>query len=73
MYDNLYDNNQVMENKWGGKRKGAGRKKTEYKQFMSARLEDDLHEWLKKENGRYKSWNQFFREIKKRYESRKDA
>lgn len=62
----MYNNNQ--DTRWGGKRKGSGRKsKSEYKQFHKARLEDELHEWLENENGRYKSWNLFFRELRKRY------
>lgn len=51
------------------------KKKTEkihYKKF-SQRVDDEIQEWLKKEKGKYKSWNLFFREIKKRYEPRKDA
>ena len=43
-------------------------KKTEYKQFTNARLEPELHEWLKEKRLDYDSWNKLFRQIKKRYE-----
>jgi hypothetical protein len=43
----------------------------EYRQFMSARLENYLHEWLAKEKKKYETWNKFFKEIKKRYEDKK--
>jgi len=42
-----------------------------YKQFMSARLEPELIDWLKTEKMNYKSWNLFFRELRKRYETNK--
>lgn len=44
--------------------------KIHYRKFQKARLEEEVHNWLEKENGRYKSWNQFFKELKKRYESK---
>jgi len=34
---------------------------------FAQRLEDDIQEWLKDENTKYKSWNLFFRELKQRY------
>jgi poly(3-hydroxyalkanoate) synthetase len=40
-----------------------------YKPFKNARLEEDLQEWLKEENKKYDSWNMFFQELKRRYES----
>ena len=43
--------------------------KIEYKQFNNARIEVELQDWLKREKENYPSWNVFFRELKKRYES----
>lgn len=40
-----------------------------YKPFTKARIEDDIQDWLVKEKREYKSWNMFFRELKKRYEN----
>lgn len=34
---------------------------------LSARVEEETLEWLKKEVKQYDSWNKFFRELKKRY------
>lgn len=42
-------------------------KTVKYKKFNHARLEDDLIVWLKEEKNKYKTWNLFFRELKKRY------
>lgn len=43
-------------------------KNTEYKQFTNARLEPELHEWLKGEKKKYSSWNQFFKKLKEDYD-----
>lgn len=45
-------------------------KNTEYKQFTNARLEPELHEWLKEEKKKYSSWNVFFKKLKNDYERR---
>lgn len=55
--------------KWGGKRVKAGRTYKGYTQFTNARLEPGIIEWLQSEKQRHPSWNIFFRELKKRYES----
>lgn len=41
-----------------------------YKPFKNARLEEEMQNWLREENKKYASWNKFFKEIKKRYETR---
>lgn len=35
--------------------------------IFAQRVEKEIQEWLKKEKKNYKSWNLFFKEIKKRY------
>jgi hypothetical protein len=50
------------------KRKTKGRNK-HYNKF-GARLDEEIQDWLKSENAKYKSWNLFFKELKKRYEQK---
>lgn len=38
---------------------------------LSVRVEQELLDWTKTESKKYKSWNLFFRELRKRYENNK--
>ena len=48
-------------------------KKHKDKQYpvWTVRLEKEMVEWLKRENEEYKTWNKFFKELKKRYEEKR--
>jgi hypothetical protein len=46
-------------------------KKIVYSKFQNARLEDEVQDWLKDERRKYKSWNLFFRELKRRFDEYK--
>lgn len=48
------------------------REKTMHYTVFQQRLEPDIQDWLKAENINYKSWNIFFREIKRRYNIKKE-
>lgn len=46
------------------------RKRGFYQPFRNARLSEEMQDWLRKENKKYKSWEKFFKELRKRYDKK---